>query len=980
MPLRILLIVTDLYQKIGGGERVYRKIIEASPDIDFFYFRKEESEKALRPPNATALPLGIPRRLEALVPPPFPDYKSYALMEADRVAQLVAGMSFDIVDMADFHTFGVMLRSAFNHHHVQVGRIVLALHGNISESLSMEWGAVANKTLEQHMLERDQFEKADYIYGISPRYIRKWQATVDRPVHYIDPLCFIDRNADCLPVQTKPKDEFSLKPSLYCIGRTERRKGNDLFVELVRWINPEIFDKVAHIGSEITALNGMGSSYILKNIASARNISVPFLGPLNHNDLQTLFKRRVLVVLPVRYDTLNLVALEALFCGCPVAVSSEAGVCDYLDQNFPTLPYVKIDLENFYACVSALENVLRNYDAYRENLESRLNELLPRMGRKLDMLSVYQAALAASCREGESSSTLIPYRSYSTDKCDKMKTMIYGIMPAVACHRAKQMMCEGIDQLKKKLFRHYLVARSIRSIRMTFDVLRVRQRLGAVARSPEGCMKQLREKLEKIYDYASRSLFRCNFWLDIARLERILGNDLFAVTYELRLLRLLGRDVFGLLPQVVSTLKAKGFVQEAAAALSLYEDPVRAPEKVYAFLRMAEERARVKPKLPPERCEDKRNGEPKISIIVSMYNAAPKLNFFLNAITQQTLIRNNPEAVEFVLIDSGSPTNEREVIQSFWQEKPLNAVYARSAERETIQTAWNRGIQLSRAPYLVFLGVDETLYPDALAKLAAELDKDAAIDWVMGSSLVTEVDPRGVYKNDVMTYDRKGATQDLCYLETCYISYVGGMYRKSIHDRFGYYDGTFRGAGDTEFKSRVLPNIKVKFLPETLGLFLNYPDGRTTASPMAEIEDLRAWYIHRSPGGVRYAFEKRPIEDVYALLRQALGYRKSYCKHTSSDIEYAKYLADYLVERQFRAEGIKELADDLGRMLEILRSLELVLTPPKKAKCIALGFKAWWTFRFFQRKHRALLSGSAHPTYSVLNDNRYEQHSWLWKS
>ena len=52
------------------------------------------------------------------------------------------------------------------------------------------------------------------------------------------------------------------------------------------------------------------------------------------------------------------------------------------------------------------------------------------------------------------------------------------------------------------------------------------------------------------------------------------------------------------------------------------------------------------------------------------------------------------------------------------------------------------------------------------------------------------------------------------------------MYRKSIHERFGYYDSTFKVAGDTEFKSRILKFINVAYINENLGIFLNYPDDR----------------------------------------------------------------------------------------------------------------------------------------------------------
>jgi glycosyltransferase involved in cell wall biosynthesis len=333
--------------------------------------------------------------------------------------------------------------------------------------------------------------------------------------------------------------------------------------------------------------------------------------------------------------------------------------------------------------------------------------------------------------------------------------------------------------------------------------------------------------------------------------------------------------------------------------------------------------------------------------------------------------------VELILVDSGSPDDERSVVMEFVERHPdANLLYARTDERETIQAAWNRGIQLAKAPYLVFLGADETLYPEALEVLARELDADAGLDWVMGDSLVTSRDANGAFQSDVMLYDRTGATKDHAYLETTYLSWVAGMYRKSIHDRFGYYDQTFGAAGDTEFKGRVLPFIQVRFLPQTLGEFWNYPEERTTASPRAEIEDSRAWYLHRTPGGIRYAFENRPVEDIIQLLHNALGYRKCYAQHVSCDIEYALHLCNYLLNRRPGAVPYVALQADLAQMLADLRGLDF----PRQLGPIALVrqiLMARWRARRFEARHRKLLR-NPNVSYRIFNDNRYEQHHWFW--
>lgn len=104
----------------------------------------------------------------------------------------------------------------------------------------------------------------------------------------------------------------------------------------------------------------------------------------------------------------------------------------------------------------------------------------------------------------------------------------------------------------------------------------------------------------------------------------------------------------------------------------------------------------------------------------------------------------------------------------------------------------------------------------------------------------------------------------------------------------------------------------MKFIDRTLGLFLNYPDSQTTASPKAEIEDSRAWYLHRTPGGVRYAFEGAPVEKAEDLLRDAISYRKAYCQHISSDVEYASYLASYVKSRKPDSPIARAVEDDLG--------------------------------------------------------------------
>ena len=254
----------------------------------------------------------------------------------------------------------------------------------------------------------------------------------------------------------------------------------------------------------------------------------------------------------------------------------------------------------------------------------------------------------------------------------------------------------------------------------------------------------------------------------------------------------------------------------------------------------------------------------------------------------------------------------------------------------------------------------------------------------MADSLVTNVDRDGVYDSDIMPYDRSGYCQDLVYLETCYLSWVGGLYRRSIHERFGYYDETFRAAGDTEFKNRILPHIRSAYVPKMLGVFNNYPEARTTQHPRAEIEDLRAWYLWRTPGGLRYAFDHRPVDEVAALLRKSLNYRKSFCGHLSSDFDIANALAAYLAGRPDAPSWAVEARRETAEALRLIRSVELLpanLLPGPRG----IGIMAWVTNRVRETRklgvrHQRLFNLPNKPVYEVFNDNRHEQHWWSWSS
>jgi hypothetical protein len=358
---------------------------------------------------------------------------------------------------------------------------------------------------------------------------------------------------------------------------------------------------------------------------------------------------------------------------------------------------------------------------------------------------------------------------------------------------------------------------------------------------------------------------------------------------------------------------------------------------------------------------------------VSLYDTGTQLRRFVELISRQTLVRKG--LVEFIFVDAASPAPEQEMLEAAVEKHPLAFCYLRSSHRITIQAAWNLALEEARSDYVTCLGVDETLFPTGLEKLCALLDASPGTDWAMATSLVIDVDAAGGLVRDKMIYDRHDAHQDMTFLETTYVSWVGGLYRKSIHDRFGYYDPSFRCAGDTEFKMRVLPHLRVDFIGETLGEFLDYPSARATAGVTAEIEDQLAWYAHRTPAGAARLLAPLPTDRLVDLVQWCAGRRKCYATAPSSDLEFGTAASEILARRTDAPPGSQQVAQAFAAMLGDLRrhdALDLkTLVPPSLAE-----LDGQW------RSQRALIKAwtGEVPSLEPIRDNRFEQHSWLWNT
>jgi glycosyltransferase involved in cell wall biosynthesis/Flp pilus assembly protein TadD/GT2 family glycosyltransferase len=262
----------------------------------------------------------------------------------------------------------------------------------------------------------------------------------------------------------------------------------------------------------------------------------------------------------------------------------------------------------------------------------------------------------------------------------------------------------------------------------------------------------------------------------------------------------------------------------------------------------------------------------RVSAIISTYNSEKFIRGCLEDLVDQTLYKKGE--VEIIVVDSNSQENEGNIVSEF-QAKYPNIVYERTPERETLYAAWNRAIKMSRGTYITNANTDDRHRPDAFEIMANYLDAHPDVSVVYSDQLIGQV-PNETWATTKA--NRRFNWPPYSYEEMERRSIVGPqpMWKKSLHDRWGYFKPEFISAGDYEFWLRIGKMEKIAFIPQILGIYYWNPESLSLKADTVGTEEThRIWHEY----GI---FERGiiPAQDditlaVSWLELNALPYRKA---------------------------------------------------------------------------------------------------------
>ena len=237
-----------------------------------------------------------------------------------------------------------------------------------------------------------------------------------------------------------------------------------------------------------------------------------------------------------------------------------------------------------------------------------------------------------------------------------------------------------------------------------------------------------------------------------------------------------------------------------------------------------------------------------ITAVVSTYNAENLIGGCLADLENQTIA----DKLEIIVVDSGSQQNEAAIVQEF-QQRYSNIKYIRTAERETVYEAWNRGFKSASGRYLTNANTDDRHRPDALEKLVAALEQNP--DKALAYADVKITRQADISFEDCLSdeyynwpdFDRPSL------LNFCYIG-PQPVWRASLHAEIGWFDEGYRACSDYDFWLRAADQHDFIHLREPLGLYLL--DDNTVSMkgeiPLKEAEAIKQIYHQKYQGEARW--------------------------------------------------------------------------------------------------------------------------------
>jgi glycosyltransferase involved in cell wall biosynthesis len=233
----------------------------------------------------------------------------------------------------------------------------------------------------------------------------------------------------------------------------------------------------------------------------------------------------------------------------------------------------------------------------------------------------------------------------------------------------------------------------------------------------------------------------------------------------------------------------------------------------------------------------------RCSSFCSLYKGEKFVQGYIEDMLKQSVFND----IEFIFLDCASPENEKDFILPLTEEYS-NIKYHRLDSDPGLYAAWNIAIKMCSSNLIGNWNIDDRKNKEGLEILLYQFDKDPELDLVYGFTYVSHKANEKYINNDY--------SQIYPYLPHSFENLLRNnsphcmpLWKKSLHNRFGYFDENYKTAADGDFWLRcAVGGATIKMVNHPVGLYYENPTGRSTnpetlKEMISEVNSMRSKYF-----------------------------------------------------------------------------------------------------------------------------------------
>lgn len=187
-----------------------------------------------------------------------------------------------------------------------------------------------------------------------------------------------------------------------------------------------------------------------------------------------------------------------------------------------------------------------------------------------------------------------------------------------------------------------------------------------------------------------------------------------------------------------------------------------------------------------------------ITIITVCYNRQATIEKAIKSVLEQDY-----QFIEYIIIDGNSTDGTKEIIETY-RDRISQFI---SEPDKGMYDAINKGIKLATGDVIGLMHSDDEFYDStAISKIVNHFNFDLHTDGVYGDGIYVSND-----KKERLIRNRIGGISSLKKVKSGWLPLHPTVYlKKSVIDKYGFYNLDFNIASDTEFLLRYLYKYKIK--------------------------------------------------------------------------------------------------------------------------------------------------------------------------